>query len=86
MPDCKTCVSHSNNDIQDEMKISTEKCGENSKAPFGRKNSSTIKSNQGNETNGKLEIVEMTLVKNEMGIENEDAYDELLLSTCHFLV
>jgi len=64
MPDCKTSVIHSNNDIQDERKSSTRKiCGENSKAPFGRQNSSMIKGHQGNETNGKLEIAEMTLVK-----------------------
>lgn len=78
MPDCKTGVSHSNNDIQDERKSSTRKiCGENSKAPFGRQNSSTIKDNQSNETNGKLENMETTLVKKETGIENEDASDEL---------
>lgn len=78
MPDCKTSVIHSNNDIQDERKSSTRKiCGENSKAPFGRQNSSMIKGHQGNETNGKLEIVEMTLVKKEMGIGNEVASDEL---------
>lgn len=78
MPDCKTGVSHSNNDIQDERKSSARKiCGEISKAPIGRQNSSTIKDNQSNETNGKLENMETTLVKKETGIENEDASDEL---------
>lgn len=71
MPDCKTGVSHSNNDIQDERKNSTRKiCGEDSKGSFGRQKSSTIKGNQGNETNGKLEIVDLTLV------DNGDASDE----------
>ena len=69
MPDCKTCVSHSNNDLQDETKSSTRKiCGENSKAPFGKQIFSTIKGSQGNSANGKPDIMEMNLVKKEMGI------------------
>ena len=41
MPDCKTGVSHPNKDIQNERKNSNRKiCGEDSKKPFARKNSS----------------------------------------------